>query len=292
MKQPRVVRVRGPEYEFRVIGVPPTPLRDLYHALLRQSWPATLLLLVLAYTGLNALFALLYLEVGGIAYAQPGSFGDAFFFSVQTLGTIGYGHMYPESLGAEVLVFVESVVALLSVALSTGLVFAKFSRPTARVEFTREVVVAAQDGVPTLSFRVGNARGNQIVDVQLRATMVRTETMPDGRTFYRTLDLKLVRERILTLSRSWTVMHRIDETSPLFGETPESLIKKDVELTVAVIGLDDTSLQPVHALHRYFAKQILFEARHADILSETPDALVVDLRRFHDVERTSGSQTG
>src|SRR4051812_37199282 len=199
-----------------IIGHRRTPLRDFYHALLQMPWWGTLATISALYLVANALFALGYLATGGLAHAEPGSFGDAFFFSVQTMGTIGYGAMYPTTRLANAVVVLESIVGLLVTALATGLVFAKFSRSTARVVFSREAVISPLDGVPTLSFRVGNERGNAIVDVQLRMTMVRTEVTREGSTFYRTLDVKLVRDRILSLARSWTVMHRIDDASPFF----------------------------------------------------------------------------
>ena len=176
----------------------------------------------------NAAFALAYTVVGGVAHLAPGSFSEAFFFSVQTMGTIGYGAMYPESFGANLLVVAETIVGLTLLALATGLVFAKFSRPTARVMFTREAVICPVNGVPALMFRLGNERGNRIVDTQIRAVLVRTERTSEGAKFYRSVDLKLARDRALSLSRSWSVMHSIDEHSPLYGLTPEQLIEQEV----------------------------------------------------------------
>jgi inward rectifier potassium channel len=138
-----------------------------------------------------------------------------------------------------------------------------------------------------LMFRVGNERQNQIIDTRITVVMIRTERTEDGGTFYRMLDLPLQRGHALSLSRSWSVQHTIDATSPLHGETPESLATKEIELQVLVMGVDDILMQMVHAQHRYFAKQILWGARHADVLSETPDGnLLLDLRKFDDVEPT------
>jgi len=143
------------------------------------------------------------------------------------------------------------------------------------------------NGVPTLMFRMGNQRGNQIVGTQVRVVVTRTEKTAEGETFYRTLDLKLQRDHLLSLQRSWSAMHTIDEESPLFGETPDSLIEKEIEMQVLVVGLDDTSMQMVHAGHRYFTHQILFGQRHVDILSEAENGdIVLDLRRFQDTEPT------
>jgi inward rectifier potassium channel len=276
-----------PDYQIKIVGERATPLRDFYHALLKLPWWATFATIVGLFLAANALFAAGYLLTGGVAHAAPGSFADAFFFSVQTMGTIGYGAMYPESRAANVLVVGESIAGLTLTALAAGLVFAKFSRPTARLVFTREAVISPMNGVPTLSFRMGNQRGNQIVDVRIRLSLIRTERMLEGSTFYRAVDLRLARDHAFSLSRSWAVLHPIDEASPLHHLTPEQAEAQEVELHVMVVGLDDITMQIVHGSHRYFTKQILWGARHADVLSEPrPDLIVLDLQKFHDVERT------
>jgi inward rectifier potassium channel len=290
---PRAIRIRPPgaPYEVRVVGARATPLRDLYHLLLRRSWGFTCLVIAGVFLTTNALFATGYLVLGGVANARHGSFADSFFFSVQTLATIGYGALYPKGTAAHVLVVAESISGIILTALVTGLVFAKFSRSTARIVFAHDAVIGPMNGRPTLSFRVGNERGNQIVDARIRVVLTRNERVDEGdktSTFYRMLDLKLVREHALSLSRSWSVQHPIDEASPLHGATPASFAEQESELLIMVIGLDDTSMQPVHAAHRYFAHQIRWGARYADILSEAEDgALVLDLGRFHAVEPTA-----
>jgi inward rectifier potassium channel len=271
----------------RTIGIPRAPFRDFYHAYLRMPWWWALSIIVAVYLALNALFAIAFLLVGGVAGADEGSMTDAFYFSIQTMGTIGYGAMYPVSPGANALVAVESVVGLLVTAVSTGLVFSKFSRSTARIVFTREAVIAPMDGAPTLMFRIGNERGNLIMEAQLRVSLVRTEHTKEGQLFYRLYDVQLVRDRSQALARSWTVMHTIGPTSPLFGQTPATLKRDEVELLVSVAGTDDTSLQPVHARKTYTDAEILWGKRHADILSEDPDGtLIVDLRNFHETIET------
>ena len=271
------------DYEVRVVGAPRAPLRDFYHAMLQLSWPATLAGIVLAYLAANAVFAALYVGSGGVEHVR--SFADAFFFSVQTMGTIGYGAMVPSSVAANSIVVAESVTSLLITAVSTGLVFAKFSRPTARVLFSRRATICSMDGTPTLAFRIGNERRNAIVEANIRVALVRTDKTREGKTFFRVLDLTLVRDRIMSLQRSWTILHTIDEKSPLFGETAESLAAKECELLVTVAGIDDIWMQTVHAGHRYMHHQIAWGSRLVDVLSEADDgALVIDLRRFHELE--------
>lgn len=273
-------------YETTVIGARRVA-GDWYHALLRMSWMELVAFIAVSFLAVNAIFALLYLRVGGIAHAREGSFGDAFYFSVQTMGTIGYGAMYPESMGANNLVVAESVVSLIVTALATGLVFSKFARPIGRVVFSRYAVIAPMEGIPTLMVRVGNERGNSIVEATAHITLSRTIHTAEGVTFYKLIDLKLTRERSPAVQRSWSVLHPIVGDSPLVGATPESFARDEVELMVTLSGTDDTSYQPVHARHEYEHMDILWGARHADVLSETPDGnLVLDLRRFHEVVPT------
>jgi len=274
-------------YAIRIVGAPRTPLRDAYHAFLRIRWVTAIALLVVTYLLLNALFALGYFELGGVANARRGSYFDAYAFSVQTMGSIGYGAMYPADAAAHVLVIAEAVTSLLVTALATGLVFAKFSRSTARVGFARRVVIAPVDGVPTLMVRLGNERGNLIVEATTRLVLTRTERTIEGAVFYRMYDLPLVRDRSPGLTRSLTVMHQILPGSPLHGVGPEDLRRAESELTISVVGLDNTTTQTVHASHRYMDSDIQWGARYVDIISEEPDGnMLLDLRRFHDVEPT------
>jgi inward rectifier potassium channel len=287
-RKPITIKTPGADYEIKIVGDRPTPLRDFYHALLKAPWWATIAAISTTFLAANALFAAAFMEVGGVSHAAHASFRDAFFFSVQTMGTIGYGAMFPDSTAANVLVVAESLTSLLLTALATGLVFAKFSRSTARFVFSEHAVISPLNGVPTLAFRLGNQRGNQLVDAQIRLVMIRTEQTAEGGTFYKMLDLIPTRSRALSLSRSWNVLHIIDAASPLAGETPASMALKEIELQVMVIGLDDISMQTVHTSYRYFTKDILWGARMADVLTEIDSGhLVLDLRRFHDVEPTA-----
>ena len=274
--------------DVTVIGAPRQTLRDFYHLFLRAPWWMALAAIVATWLGINAVFGAVYFVVGGVTGARTRSFWDAFIFSVQTMGTIGYGSMYPTSVAANVCMTLESVVSLIVTALATGLVFAKFSRSTARVVFARHAVIGPMDGVPTLMMRVGNERGNSILEATIRLVMMRPERLKEGTIFYRMLDLKLTRERSPAMSRSWTVLHPITPDSPLYGATPESLARDEVELVVTLVGTDDTSLQPVHARSRYLDRDIVWGARHADVLSEGPDGrLTLDVRQFNELTETA-----
>src|SRR4051812_23792427 len=202
-----------------IVGDRPKPTQDLYHLWLRTTWPRALLLIAGTYLVVNALFALVYLNIGGIANSS-GDFFDSLFFSVETMGTIGYGEMTPATRAAHSLVMLESVTSLLLTALATGLVFAKFSLPMSRLAFSNKLTISPMNGVPTLSLRLGNERSNIIAEARLRLGLVRTEVTQEGMTLYRLQDLTLVRDSTQALARGWTVMHVIDESSPLFGLTP------------------------------------------------------------------------
>jgi inward rectifier potassium channel len=281
-----------PELQSRVsvIGAPRAPFRDFHHRFLRASWWVALSAIVVAFLALNAIYALLFMWTGGVRDADPRSFLDAFYFSVQTMGTIGYGDMYPISRAANFLVVTEAVASLIVTALATGLVFSKFSQVQARVAFTKTIAITPMDGVPTMMFRLGNERGNQIVEAQLHVVMIRTEKTREGMTFYRMIDLPLVRERSQAFTRSWTAMHTIAASSPLFGVSEEQMNAEEMEFIVSLVGTDDTSLQPVHARQHYMHTDVVWGVRHADILTEQPDGtIILDLRKFHDTIPTQAT---
>jgi len=287
LRSSRAEVYRSEGYEIRVVGGPAPGLRDLYHSLLRASWWSALAAIVGAYLALNTLFAAVFLATGGVANAAPGSLADAFFFSVQTMGTIGYGSMYPATRLANAVVVAESVSGLVFTALATGLVFVRFSRARARVVFSSEIAIGPMDGTPTLMIRVGNARVDRIVGASFRLTLVRTSRTLEGVPFYRSQDLSLVRERADALARSWMILHRLEPDSPLAGETPASMAASEAELTLSLTGTDETSLQPAFAQHTWLHRSIVWGARLADVLSETPEGdLLLDLRHFHEVVPT------
>ena len=273
--------------EVEIVGAPRTPWTDLYHQLLRAPWWLDLLGLAALFLLINLAFALGYRAVGGVGGARPDSLADHFFFSVQTMGTIGYGVLYPQSEAAQALVTSEVIVGVSLVALTTGMLFAKFSVPRARMQFARDAVISPVNAVPTLMFRLGNERASQVIEATVRVVMLHTERTIEGVTYYRMRDLALLRERSPAIARSWTVMHRIDESSPLHGASPESLARDEVEFILTVVGIDETSAQNVSARHTYDHSQVLWGARHADMLSERPDGgLTLDMREFHRVVAT------
>jgi len=278
--------------QILVVGARQTPFSDVYHHVLRAPWWLDLLALSGLFLLLNLVFAFAYLAVGGVEGARPGSLADHFFFSVQTMGTIGYGVMHPLSVGAEALVTAEVIVSVSLVALASGILFAKFSVPRARMQFAEWATISPFDGVPTLMFRLGNERASQIIEATVRVVMVRTERTAEGVTYYRLRDLKLERDHSPAISRSWNLLHRIDDSSPLNAATPETFARDQIELMVTVVGIDETSAQSLHGRHTYLDEQVRWGARHADMVSELPDgSLQLDMREFHRVLPTAPTST-
>jgi inward rectifier potassium channel len=277
------------------VGVSRGYLHDLYHFLLVSSWLRLLAILVALYVGSNALFACAYLLGDrAIVNARPGSFADAFFFSVQTMSTSGHGVLAPRTSYANVLMATEAFIGLLGLAMVTGMIFAKFSRPTARVLFSRVALMTRRDGVPCLMFRMANRRGNQIVEARVHVMLALTETTAEGEVVRRLHDLAMTPEQNALFALAWTAIHPITESSPLLRATPESLVEKEAEIHVSVTGLDETFSQTVHARYSYVPEEILWNARFVDIISRTADGRrQVDYSRFHDVvpEVARGEET-
>ena len=273
------------------LGLSPHWSEDLYHRALRLTWPAFLLLIAGAYLAVNVAFALLFsLQPGCITNARPGYFRDAFFFSVETFGTIGYGVLAPATDYANILMTLETLVGLTFVALTTGVMFARISRPTARVLFAKVAVVTPHDGVPTLMVRIGNERPNQILEAEVSLTILREESSLEGRRMRRFYDLKLERAQTPTFALSFTVMHRIDSTSPLHGVDAAALERNGAELLMTVTGLDETSAQAVHARHSFMPEDIRFGQTYADIFGLMKDGRrAIDYGRFHLTEDAPGS---
>lgn len=273
------------------------PLRDLYALLMRARWPVVISLIVALFVAVNALFAGAAVMVGDcIAGAEPGSFWDAFHFSVQTLSTIGYGELRPQGVCGDVLVSAEALTGMIGFAVVTGLVFVKFARPTAGILFSDVAVVAGRDGVPCLMFRLANERGSDIVEANLHATVLMTEETREGERMRRLHDLKLVRDRTPILLLSWLVIHPIDEDSPLFGLDAAACEEDDMRVIVSVTGLDGTFMQQVYAHRIYTYRDVRFGHRFADVIERLPgDRTQLDLRVFHDttpVEPQDGPDAG
>jgi inward rectifier potassium channel len=257
---------------------------DIYHAVLTAPWWLFLLGLAAMFLVVNAGFALLYLtDPGGIEHARPGSFWDRFLFSVQTIGSINYSVMVPKSSFVNGIVVVEAFVGFLYLAMMASLMFARLSRPSARVVFSKVAVIAPFDGVPTLMFRAANQRGNQILDAAINVTLAHQAVTSEGIAMRRFQELELVRSRTSLFTLSWTVMHAIDARSPLHEVSLDAFYERQMEIIVLLRGTDDTLADVVYVRHAYTPDDIVWNRRFVDVLSVTPQGRrVVDLTRFHD----------
>jgi inward rectifier potassium channel len=260
--------------------------RDPYHLLLTIPWIGFVGIISVAYLLLNILFALAYLAGGDcLEGAKPGIFGDAFFFSVQTLASIGYGAIYPKTLYANAIVAIEAIASLLLIAVVTGLAFARFSRPIAKVLFSQFAVVTNENLQPTLMFRVANERHNFILEANAQAYFICDELTNEGSFFRRIHELKLLRHRNPNLVLSWTIMHPLDTDSPLYGLTATDLAQRQANISVSITGVDETVAYPINARHSYDAEEILFNHQFEDtILRSDNGDRYFDYSRFHHVK--------
>ncbi len=272
--------------KLRIVGQRWAPHEDGYHSVLMSSWLQFFLFVGVAFVALNALFALAYVAVpGAIGNLRPGSLEDAFEFSVETMATIGYGTMVPQTRFGHAVVTLEAVTSILSIALVTGATFAKFARPTARVIFSEKFVMGTRDGVPHIMFRMANYRHNSVVEAQLRVIVLVEERTREGEVLRRPNELKLVRDRTALFSLSWTAMHEIDESSPFYGEGAiEKLRNKHADILLSLSGLDVSFGQTIHARYYYKLDDLVLNARFHDILQVLPDGTrQLDYAHFHDV---------
>ncbi len=284
---PKQVTVRAGQIEFLKINMERREWRDTYHWVLSLSWPGFVLLILGAFLAINLIFAGLY-AVGGksIFGMTPGSFEESFFFSVQTLATVGYGHMYPQTLYGHLVTTVEILAGMFGLALMTGLIFVRFSRPKARVLFSKSMVVAPFNGRPTLMLRVANLRNQSMVEAEFRVLYTREEsTLEGGPTVRRFYPLKLEFDRAIVFPAALTLRHAIDDKSPLFGETRETMQAGDAFFLASVVGVETVLSSAVQSQRDYTWEQVLFEKRFVEIYEELPDGkLVVDYGRLDETE--------
>jgi inward rectifier potassium channel len=272
--------------EFLKINVAKFDLRDTYHLILTLTWTRFAALVLAVYILINLVFAVLYL-LGGrcIAELPPGSFSEAFFFSVETLATVGYGHMYPDTFYGHCVTTAEIVIGMFGMAVITGVIFVRFSRPTARILFSKSVVISPFDGVPTLMLRVANMRHIMMAEAEFRVMLFRDEPTLEEDNVRRFYPLKLQFDRIIAFPVVLTLRHVIDESSPLYGMTPEDLKKSDTRLMASIVCIDTVIPAPVQSATDYSYDDILWNRRFVEIYTETPDGrFTVDYGRIADTE--------
>jgi inward rectifier potassium channel len=240
--------------------------KDVYHNAMTASWPAFIAALAAAFIALNLVFALIYdLGEKPVADAREG-LADLFFFSVETTSTVGYGDMHPQTDYGHIVATAENFIGMMLLAMMTGLVFARISRPRARIIFARNPVVATYNGVPTLMFRLANARSNFISEATAKTWMIGPSVSQEGRRFVGFQPMRLIKSENPTLALSWTLFHPIDADSPLFGVSDQTLAASETNFVVSIVGFDETSGQTVHARDVFGAQDVRFGHEYEDII--------------------------
>ncbi len=283
---------RDGSFNVRRTGLAFWPSLSPYHLLLAVSWGKFLSLMTLSFVLLNTVFALAYLACGEGALAAATethpyhAFWQAFFFSVHTFATIGYGNISPVGMAANIIVVVESLAGLLATALITGLIFARFSRPTARIVFSHQAVIAPYKNITGFMFRITNARKNQLVglEVKVNLSLYVSGNGPTNRRFHQ---LPLERSRVDFFPLSWTIVHPIDAESPLHGYTAEELRQADAEFVILLTALDDSASQMVHTRSSYKYDELVWGAKFSNIYEPLADdePITIDVGRLHEIEK-------
>jgi inward rectifier potassium channel len=281
-----VRRIRFQEREIITEGLKSEVFHDLFHHFMTVSWPRLFATFAAFFLAFDTLFGFLYYLVPGcIANLNPPGFAGAFFFSVETLATVGYGDMHPQTLYGHSVAMVEIFVGLMSLALITGLMFARFSRPRARFMFTKNIVIRPLDGRITLMIRAANLRQNIVQDASAHLYMLRDEVTQEGFRIRRIIDLPLIRSQQPMFVLGWTMMHAIDESSPLNGETADSLMASDPIFVLSMSGSDQSTGQTLTARATYSHRDIRWDATFRHIIEEAPDgSLHVDYTKFDEVD--------
>jgi inward rectifier potassium channel len=291
--------VRLGAFELRKAGVSRFDFRDIYHLAIEASWLWFFFALFAFDLLINVVFAFLYLAgPAAIQNARPGSFSDAFFFSLETLATVGYGEMAPGTLYGHVISATEILFGLTFTAVMTGLIFVRFSKPRAKIIYAEKAVVAIHNGKPHLMVRIANGRMGLLTDARARLGALLIEYTPEGEVFRRTHDLKLLRSRLPIFALTWTLMHPLDEESPLFEYDSARLAKDDVRLFLTIEARDNDLAAAVYDMKGYAAADVAFGHRYADAVSiDEQKRTIADLGRISLLEPdrhalSSSSHTG
>lgn len=287
MKKARSSNVmQSSKVEFVRTNTVKSEWRDLYRSILALSWPRFALAAISIYLVLNIGFACAYL-LGGqcIAEMKPGSFSSAFFYSVQTLSTVGFGHLYPTTLYGDIVTTIEIIVGMFFTAVVTGLIFVRYSRPVARLMFSESMVISKYNGKPTLQIRVANLHHQPMVEAEFRMMFVRKEHIdddPEARRFY---SLKLEFDRLVMFPSAVTIRHVIDESSPLHNVTPEQLAASGTRFMASIVCIDTVIQASVQSQAGYLWNDVIFGHRFVEIYTELEDGrLEVDYGRLHETE--------
>lgn len=281
--RPRVVHIGGRPFVSE--GLNERVWDDFYHRALTISWPSFFGMAVSVFLMFNAVFAMIYqIDPNGIANQYPKGLAGAFFFSVETLATVGYGDMHPASVYTHIVATMEIIVGMGNIAVFTGLIFARFSRPQAKILFGKHPIVRVIDGKQTLMMRAANMRQNLIAQASAQLHLLRLHTSPEGFQIRRIEDLQLVRDQHPVFMLSWSLMHVIDESSPLYNETPESLEASETSLLLTIEGVDETTSQSMMARTQWSIKEVRWNHRYIDLVRRNENGVnVIDYSIFDEV---------
>ncbi len=281
--KPRSRVMRIGHRKVKALGVKPLALGDLYHLGLTVSWPKFVLAFAVVFLVLNTLFACLYaLGTDAIANMRPGHWADYFYFSVETLATVGYGDMHPRTDYAHIISGIEIFTGMSVITLVTGLTFTRFSRPRARILFAKVMVVGQHDGRRTLMVRMANQRHNMITDANAKLWLTRFESSKEGSRFRRIHELHIERSQNPMFALSWTLFHPITESSPLWGCSLEELTEAEASFVLTFTGLDETTSQQMNARNAYLLEDVQWDHQYVDILTSVDDGMTqIDYTRFH-----------
>jgi inward rectifier potassium channel len=286
----KAARVRVGSLEFKKKGVSRFDLRDPYHLAVALTWPQFVATLLAFYLLVNVAFATFYwLVPGSVANAGPYSFPDALFFSIETLATVGYGEMYPATPYGHVIAATEIVCGLGFTAILTGLTFVRFSRPRAKFVFASHPVVAMHNGKPTLMLRVGNGRAHVLLDAVAKLNVLLSVASAEGKLLRRAQELRLERAHLPVFPLTWTLMHVMDERSPLYGYDAAQVVAVRAQVFVALEARDPLLATSVHEIRNYPPEDLCFGMRYVDAISTEEDGtLVADLTKIGEMEPDAG----
>jgi inward rectifier potassium channel len=280
----------------RRVGLPFFNTANNYHTLITMSWTKFWLMVVSAYLAINVVFAGIYTSfgpgslVGGTNGNTPFHyFMDAFFFSAQTISTVGYGHVYPRGMMSNSVAALESMMGLLAFALATGLLYGRFSRPSAQIAYSKNILIAPYlENGKGVMFRLANLRRNILIDLEIEIIFSFNETI-DGKTFRRFYPLDLERSKVSILTLNWTIVHPLDDNSPLNDMTKEDLEKTEAGFAILLRAFDDTFSQTVHSRTAYQWHEIVWGAKFKPVFNRDEDGrIVLDLSKISDHELVPG----
>ena len=281
-RTPKPLRIGRAEFGMWKLGVSRFDLRDPYHVAVSLSWPGFVGAMIVVWLAINLLFATLYvISPGDVANARPGSFADVFFFSIETLATVGYGVMAPSNLYGHIVSAVEIVTGTAFTAIVTGVLFVRFSRPKDKISYADNAVVAMRNGKPTLMVRLASGRMSIMTSANARMFVLLAEKTEEGESFRRIHDLHLLQSHLPLFVMPWTLMHTIDETSPLFGKDGSALIAGGARLFLTLEARDQALNALVQDMKNYMADHVLFGMRYADAVTLDADGhAIADLSRM------------